>query len=98
MVVASGVACSLGRQVTTVTVRREARVSAGDNRPQRQPWNLHDGGMAVGVSPWSDQDRATSVWQRTSKKGRKAYGETGVWVWAEGSPGRGGYLSFLVNY
>lgn len=51
MVVASGVACSLGRQVTTVTVRRGARVSAGDNRPQRQPWNLHDGGMAVGVSP-----------------------------------------------
>lgn len=80
MVVASGVACSLGRQVTTVTVRREARVSAGDNRPQRQPWNLHNGGMAAGVSPWSDQDRATSVWQRTSKKGKQAYGETGVRV------------------
>lgn len=75
-------------------------MSVGDDRPRRQPCNLHDGGMAVGVSPWSDQDRATSVWQRTSQKGKKAYGET---VRSEGlgrrQPWRGGgSLSFLVNH
>ena len=75
-------------------------MTARDDRPWRQPWNLHDGGMAVGVSPWNDQDRATSVWQRTSKKGKKAYAETAR---SEGldrrQPWRGrGSLSFLVNY
>lgn len=86
--------------MTTVTVRREAHMTARDDRPWRQPWNLHDGGMAAGVSPWNDQDRATSVWQRTSKKGKKAYAETAR---SEGldrrQPWRGrGSLSFLVNY
>ena len=75
-------------------------MTARDDRPWRQPWYLQDGGMAAGVSPWNDQDRATSVWQRTSKKGKKAYAETAR---SEGldrrQPWRGrGSLSFLVNY
>ena len=75
-------------------------MTARGDRPRRQPWNLHDGGMAAGVSPWNEQDRATSVWQRTSKTGKKAYGES---VRSEGlgrrQPWRGrGSLSFLVNY
>jgi len=31
--------------------------------------------MAAGVGRWSDQDRATSVWQRTSEKGKEPMGK-----------------------
>lgn len=51
MVVASGSNLFPGKTGDNCYCEEGARVSAGDNRPQRQPWNLHDGGMAVGVSP-----------------------------------------------
>lgn len=72
MVVASGVACSLGRQVTTVTVREGGTCGVlGTTGPQTTLEPFIYGGM-VGVSPWSDQDRANLSLAKDQQEGKES--------------------------